>query len=453
MNYEPKLSLEEVQYLVQSILDTREEKLEEPMMLVLRASYDDITYSKAVEKESPYETDYLNSTTAPKLFSILTEELGKKVSKKNCIKCLEEYYEQGSSQNHIPRVINIPKSLGLLKPDFYIKRRNVESKCYQIITEPTEQIRIRGPQKMGKTLLLENLLDYARQQGYQTAKLDLQAADSNTFTDLNTFLKWLCVKFSEQLDEVFDCSVIQSKVEEYWRDITVPKTNCEKYFQQYLLSNTENTLVLAIDNLEKLFKYSDIFLGFAPLLRSWNEETKSADRVGKIWRKLRVVLVYSTEIYPELDTNHSPFNVGETIDLLDFKLSEIEELTRLHGLDTQLGENELRRLMELVGGHPYFIQLAFTNLKNQQMTLEELLSLAPTQQGIYSHFLRRQLRILQHNPPLELAYREVVMTNDPVKLDTEVAFKLHSMGLTKFKRNDCIPYCNLYRQYFSEYWG
>ena len=55
----------------------------------------------------------------------------------------------------------------------------------------------------------------------------------------------------------------------------------------------------------------------------------------------------------------------------------------------------------------------------------------------------------KHNRELEIAYKQVVMANDPVQLDTEVAFKLHSLGLVKLSGNDCVPSCNLYRQYFS----
>ncbi|WP_235018556.1 AAA-like domain-containing protein [Tolypothrix sp. NIES-4075] len=55
--------------------------------------------------------------------------------------------------------------------------------------QPGALIRIKAPQKMGKTLLLEKLLDYARQQGYQTAKLDLKLADSSAIADLKTFLR------------------------------------------------------------------------------------------------------------------------------------------------------------------------------------------------------------------------------------------------------------------------
>ena len=92
---------------------------------------------------------------------------------------------------------------------------------------------------------------------------------------------------------------------------------------------------------------------------------------------------------------------------------------------------------------------AITHLKSQQVTLEELLRIASTEQGIFSNHLRQQLWSLENNFELKIGYKQVVMANTPVQLDTEVAFKLHSLGLVKFLSNDCVPSCTLYRQYFS----
>ncbi len=115
----------------------------------------------------------------------------------------------------------------------------------------------------------------------------------------------------------------------------------------------------------------------------------------------------------------------------------------------QLGQG-LNKLMELVGGHPYLLQQTFVNLKSQQINLEQLFTLAPTEEGIFKDNLRQQLSHLQHNPQLKVGYKKVVKANAPVRLDAEVAFKLHSLGLVKLSGNDCLPSCDLYRQYFSE---
>ena len=64
------------------------------------------------------------------------------------------------------------------------------------------------------------------------------------------------------------------------------------------------------------------------LLRGWYESAKQVDRIGKIWQKLRLMVVHSTEVYPSLDTNHSPFNVGIAIDLPEFNLQQVENIAK-----------------------------------------------------------------------------------------------------------------------------
>ncbi|MUG97347.1 hypothetical protein F7734_35480 [Scytonema sp. UIC 10036] len=332
----------------------------------------------------------------------------------------------------------------------YIERPPIEEKCYKGILHSGALIRIKAPPRMGKTLLLEKLLNYARIQGYRTAKLDLKLADNSNLNNLETFLQWLCIDVSDNLD-------LEANLEKYWKDINGFNQNCTRYFQKYLLSVLETPLVFAIDNFERLFEYPEIFTQFCLLLRGWYEKAKQGDRVGNIWKKLRLVVVHSTEAYPELDINHSPFNVGIPIELPEFNQQQVKTLALEYEADEQLGEQGLSQLMKLVGGHPYLIQQAIAwlssngaNLKSQQVTLEDLLKLAPTEQGIFSGHLRQQLWKLQHNRKLKEAYQKVVMANEPVRLDAEVGFKLHGLGLVKLKGNDCVPSYDLYRQYFSE---
>jgi AAA-like domain/CHAT domain len=365
----------------------------------------------------------------------------------------------GIKQNLIPELIssdNLKSQLlstnlsneysSQVPQSIYIERPPIEAKCYQEILQSGALIRIKAPQQMGKTQLLENLLSYVRENGYQTAKLDLQQAENSVFDDLKTFLQWVCVDVSDSLD-------IEPEVNETWQDIYGVNKNCTRYFQKHFLSASESPLVFAIDNFERLFQYPDIFSQFCLLLRGWYENAKGGDRVANIWKKLRLVVVHSTENYPALDSNHSPFNVGIPIELPEFNQEQVKVFARNYELDRQLGEQGLIKLMELIGGHPYLLQQAFVNLKSSQISLEQLLSLAPTEEGIFSDHLRQQLWHLQHNSQLELGYKKVVKTNAPVRLDAEVGFKLYSLGLVKLSGNDCVPSCNLYRQYFSERLG
>ncbi|MBD2535106.1 AAA-like domain-containing protein [Nostoc flagelliforme FACHB-838] len=350
--------------------------------------------------------------------------------------------ELGDKLNASERQLQVAENSGLeADTTIYIERSPIEDKCYKAIVQPGALIRLKAPQRMGKTLLLEKTLDYARHQGYQTAKIDLQLADIDVLANLKTFLQWLCVDVADSLE-------LEPQLEKHWQEVFGLNKNCSRYFQKYLLSVTDTPLVLAIDNFERLFQYPEIFPQFCLLLRGWYEAAKQGDKIGNIWKKLRLVVVHSTESYPSLDSNHSPFNVGLAIDLPEFNLQQVTDLAKQQDLGL-LKEQDLAQLMELVGGHPYLVQSAIAHLKSQQVTLEELLRLAPTEQGIFSDHLRQQLWHLQHNPQLEIGYKKVVMTNAPVRLDTEVAFKLHSLGLVKLVSNDCVPSWDLYRQYFS----
>jgi AAA-like domain/Effector-associated domain 1 len=351
--------------------------------------------------------------------------------------------------NERGQLIQQPSDNCPLEPStIYIERPPIEEKCYKAILQPGALIRIKAPQRMGKTLLLEKLLDYARGQGYRTAKLDLKLADNSVLSNLKTFLQWLCVDVSDILE-------LDPKLSDYWQDSMGVNTSCTRYFHKYLLSNIDSPLVFAIDNFERLFKCENIFSEFCLLLRSWYETAKQGDRMGRIWKKLRLVVVNSTEVYPTLDTNRSPFNVGLAIELPEFNKQQVQEMAHLYEINGLLGDQGVNQLMGMVGGHPYLVQEAITslssnsaNLKNQSMSLEELLTLAPTEEGIFSYHLRQQLESLQDDSQLASAYKEVVMANEPVQFNPEITFKLHSLGLVKIIRNDCVPSCDLYRQYF-----
>ncbi|NEP56920.1 MAG: serine/threonine protein kinase [Symploca sp. SIO2G7] len=332
-------------------------------------------------------------------------------------------------------------SLPLDSP-FYIERPPIETSCYAAIIQAGALLRIKASQKMGKTLLLEQVLNYSRKQGYQTVKLDLRLAEKNILADYQTFLQSLCLEVAETLE-------LDAKLNHYWRELYGLNKNCTRYWQKYLLPTIGTPVVLALDNFERLFAYPELFENFCCLLRGWYELGKQGSKVGQIWQRMRLVVVYSTEVYPKLDTNYSPFNVGVPIDLPELKKEQVAALAQHHKLETELSEAGLQELMELVGGHPYLLEQAFSALSHQNLSLEQLLRLAPTEEGIYRTHLHQQLWQLQHHPRLETGYKKVVMASEPVPLNAEEGFKLHSLGLVKLSRNHYFPSCNLYRRYFS----
>jgi len=73
--------------------------------------------------------------------------------------------------------------------------------------------------------------------------------------------------------------------------------------------------------------------------------------------------------------------------------------------------------------------------------------------GFYRDHLAGHLRALEHYPALGTAMRAVVMSEAPVNLRSEAAFKLDSMGLVVRVDNNVQPRCHLYRQYFRDRLG
>ncbi len=336
----------------------------------------------------------------------------------------------------------------------YIERPPLEQTCYDAIVEPGGLIRIKAPQKMGKTLLLGKVLGYAREQGYCTVKIDFSIWDNSILQDYDRFFRSFCYRISQQLK----LDNIDNQIDTEWKH----KENlgstgcCEEYFTKYILSENNKDLVLGLDKFEVLFQHQQIFRDFCCLLRSWHEganpeKEPQGNQVNK-WRKLRLVIVNSTEKYPELDINHSPFNVGINIDekvgLKGFDLPQVKLLLNGYQLNQKVGEKDLQKLLELVDGHPFLIKESFSYLQiNSQISINDLLEKATTDEGIFINYLREISGILDNNEQLKQAYNQVIKENRVI-LDSKLSFQLQSLGLIKFDGNYSVSSCDLYLQYF-----
>ena len=334
----------------------------------------------------------------------------------------------------------LPEGQVGLDSAFYVERPPIEARCYEMVLQPGSLIRIKAPRQMGKTSLIARILHQAAQQGHQTVVLSFQLADRQIFTDLDRFLRWLCAKISRRLE-------LPNQISASWDEMFGSKDNCTAYFEDYLLPNINSSLVLALDEVDCVFQHPEIADDFFGLLRAWHEEAKNRD----IWKKLHLVIVHSTEVYIPLSINQSPFNVGLPIELPEFTLEQVHNLAQWHQLNWEVPEVE--QLMAMIGGHPYLVRLALYTIRRQEITLAQLLSTAPTEAGLYGDHLRRQLWILEQHPELMAAVKEVVATNQPLRLEALQAFKLHSMGLVRLQGNEVMPRSNLYSEYFRDRFG
>ncbi|MGB3508562.1 MAG: AAA-like domain-containing protein [Microcoleaceae cyanobacterium] len=407
--------------------------------IVLQGAWHNHTYEQMAEN-CGYSPNTLSKDYGKKLWDKLSEALGENVSKKNFRGALKRKWQEQELlkiQNFSEAIAQIPEQETLAEKAIYIERSPIESICYEKILQPGALIPIKAPCKMGKTLLLNKIVKYSRQHSYHPVKLDFRILSAEKFHNLNIFMRCFCAYIQDKLPNNLP------RVTEHWNDEiggTVSATN----YLETVMEILENSLVLALDNVDKVFDYPNIYQDFLPLLRSWHEEANTID----VWEKLRLVVVHSTEDYGRLDLNKSPFNVEALIELRDFTQEEIKNWAQQHQLN--LTNDEIKSLMKKVGGHPDLIKLAFDKLVRQEVTLTKLLEDATTDAGIYERHLRRHLNTLNGNSELKAAFRQVVNAKVSVQIDSIQSHKLYSMGLITRKGNKVMPRYLLYCIYFQE---
>ncbi|WP_442949191.1 AAA-like domain-containing protein [Nostoc sp.] len=456
------MSVEDIQQAVERIL--QDKPLASIQWFVLSQSWLGKSYSEMAEA-SGYRNNYIKEVGS-ELWQDLSVALGKRVTKKNLHLALNKYLQdkigdrENQSQDQFGEVssleispdffsaskIEFPSGPVPLGSPFYINRPPLEELVCSEILHPGCLIRIKAPRKMGKSSLLNRMIAYGREQGYQIVYLDFQEADQDVFACIDKFLRWFCVNVSRQLN-------LFPSLDDFWDPEMGSKVSCKIYFEAYLLQYIDqNPVVLALNEVHRVFEHPNIAQDFLPMLRFWHEQAKQ----DQIWQKLRMVVVHTTEIYIPLNLNQSPFNVGITITLPPFTLNQIQNLALCYGLHWAADSEGAKRLVPLqvmVGGHPYLVSLALYHLCQEEMTLEVLLKTASTPVGIYSQHLRELLNLLQKEPELMSAMQQVIATDEKVELDAIAAYKLESMGFVQLNGNQAHTMCELYRLYFSQQLG
>jgi len=348
------------------------------------------------------------------------------------------WYRWQSWRRRSAKVRDIPGGTMPVDSRFYVERPPAEETCYTLILKEDALLRIKAPRQMGKSSLMVRVLHHAEQHAYQSVCLSFQQADKAIFANLDQFLQWFCSNVANQLD-------LPDKLAERWQGVMGSMSKCTNYFEEYLLVQINTHLVLGLDEVDVIFEHHDIAKEFFGLLRAWFEKGRNKEP----WKRLRFVLTHSQEVYIPLDMKQSPFNVGAAVDLLPFTQAQVADLVQRYGLVWKA--EEVATLMALVGGHPYLVQVALSQITQGQVTLEKLLKIASYEEGPYADHLRRHRVNLEEHTELATEAKKVMTSPYPCPVrEVKEVFKLRSMGLVKLENNEVIPLCDLYRRYFGE---
>lgn len=435
------ITIEEALHLID--LAIQPERLNSVQELILTQCWNGKTYQEIAEA-SGYDPDYIR-VVGSRLWQTLSHAFQEKITKNNFRSILRQQIgtvEEPENSKGYLNALELPETPVPLDSALYIKRPPIESQAYEEIVKPGALIRIKAPKQMGKSSLLMRILAQAQAKGYRTVRLNLLQAEDKVISDLQRLLRWFCANITLQLG-------IKSLLDDYWDEDLGFKVSCTTYLQGYILGQLDSPLVVALDEVNRLFNHPEVAQEFLPLLRFWHEEANNV----RVWQKFRLVVTHSTEIYIPLSLNQSPFNVGLALRLPKFNWEQVQELAKRYGLEQSnppISLEQLKSLQEMIDGHPYLLNLALYHLIIQDHNLPKLLLEAATDGGIYRDHLRGHLAFLGQYPELADVYQQVITSTEPVNLNSLAAYKLESVGLISLQGDDAIPMCNLYRSYFGD---
>ena len=371
-------------------------------------------------------------------------ELGKNlIALKNIPETLTPVLLERRYESQVLPKVNIaieePEGAVRIGSEFYIPRSPQQEQCFNAIAMPHALLRLKSPDRMGKSSLLVRVLEEARRLDSRTTWLDLQKCDRKFFENMDRFLQWFCAVIGRDLG-------VKAKPTDDWDEMFGANSNCEEFFERYLLNDDDDRpLVIAIENLDRIFLHEAIEVDFCGLLRGWHEQGKHDKR----WGKLRLVLAYSMESFTTKDINQSPFNVGTPIDLDEFTITQVQELAALHGFSSI----QIEPISELIGGHPYLVRLAFYNLASGANSLEQIIQTAATEVGLFGKHLTTRLAKVEKDAHLTEVLRSLVNSPQPIRFDLATTAKLDGMGLILRTEIGVKIRNELYRRYFQNRLG
>jgi hypothetical protein len=336
-----------------------------------------------------------------------------------------------------PTQVDSPE--GTIEPEsaFYVVRSSDEV-AQAAIRRKGVTITIKGPRQMGKSSLLVRTMEAAVKAGKRAVFLDFQLIESEALSDPDRFYRRFCESVTDELD-------MESSVDAYWNSPLGNSQRCTRYFSRHLLKELNKPVVLAMDEVERLFAMN-FSSDFFSMLRSWHNSR--ANIATPIWKQLDLVLVTSTEPYQLIkDLNQSPFNVGEVINLDDFTREQFNDLSHRHG--TPLVGAEAQGVMQLLNGHPYLTRRALYLIATGQLTVNDLFAKAVDDRGPFGDHLRYHLFRIHDKPELIEGLCSVLTSNTCEDEDT--IFRLRGAGLVKRNGKKIEPRCQLYADFFREH--
>jgi hypothetical protein len=320
-----------------------------------------------------------------------------------------------------------------LRDQLYVERE-ADARFKNQVLRAGATVTIRAARQTGKSSLLVRGIQHAKQAGTRIVHLDMQRVDQDHLASIEHFTRYL----AEYI--VLKLNLNADEIDKHWRKGLSPQENLSNFLEDYALEKSDATILLAMDEIDRLLQTS--FYGeFFALLRSWHNNRAADER----WDKLNIAMVISTEPYLLIpDMTQSPFNVGLTLYLEDFNADQVGSLNTRHG--SPVTKANFPRFMELFGGHPYLTRKALYTLVTEKLSWNQLEKTAADDHGPFGDHLRRFHWLIRDDEKLKEALRRVVKSR---QCPEDMLYRLLRAGLVQASGNVCKCRCELYRIYFE----
>ena len=293
------------------------------------------------------------------------------------------------------RVLEAPGGTMVATSDFYVVRDSDEVALNAIANRQGVTIPIKGPRQVGKSSLLIRTMTRAREVGKRVVFLDFQLFDEGALTDADDFFRQFCTWITYELG-------LEDRVEASWKIPLGNSHRCTRYLRDHILKELNEPLVLAMDEVERVFP-SEFRSDFFSMLRSWHNERAITPQL----QQLDLVLVTSTEPYQLIDKlNQSPFNVGEVVEMKDFNKAQVDWLNQQHG--AIFSEGFLEELSLHLHGHPYLTRRAMYLVADGRYLEDELIEEATEDDGPFGDHLKYHFFRMHAKKDLVRAFLDII---------------------------------------------
>ena len=308
------------------------------------------------------------------------------------------------------------------------------------------------PRQMGKSSLMLRTSQRLREQGIQTAIVDLTSVGTQVTSEqwYLGIIKRLGLELKLAIDP-----------EEWWqaRSTFTAVQRFTDFLHDIVLTEITARIVIFVDEIDSTLKltFTDDF--FAAIRAVYNRRATQPD-----YDRLTFVLLgVATPSDLIQDRNRTPFNIGHAIDLNEFSRQDATPLQQgLENIHPGQGQPILDRIFYWTNGHPYLSQKLCSEVaetpvsKQPDQVVDNLVDRLFLTKDVHDdnlQFVRRNIEATAERRNLLRLYRRVYQ-GEAVKEDKRSYYqnRLKLIGLAGVRNKNLTVRNQIYRQVFNLDW-